>query len=184
MGHIKRRTLLAAATTLLSASGLRKSAAADVPDLSGWHPADPKPAPPVHFTTADGVERTLGDYAGQGVVLNFWATWCVPCVAEMPALDAMARALAAARIAVLPLSSDRGGAKAVERFYAERNIETLPILLDKRGDAARAFGAKGIPTTVLIDRNGEDRGRLEGAVNWASAGSITALRNLFGEATP
>jgi len=76
----------------------------------------------------DGTVRTLADYAGQGVVLNLWATWCVPCVAEMPALDALARQVAGDRVAVLTLSSDRGGAPPVERFYREKGIQTLCVI--------------------------------------------------------
>ncbi len=179
MGHMQRRTLLAATTVILSGAAPRKSRAAS-PDLAGFQPSAGTAPPGFHFTTAEGEERTLGDYAGQGVVLNFWATWCVPCVAEMPALDAMARAVMDERIAVLPLSSDRGGAKAVARFYAERGITTLPVLLDPRGEAARAFAAKGIPTTILIDRNGQDRGRVEGAADWASPASLGVLRSVLG----
>jgi thiol-disulfide isomerase/thioredoxin len=127
---------------------------------------------------ADGTARTLRDYAGQGVVLNFWATWCVPCVAEMPALAKLSGLLRDANVAVLPLSSDRGGAAAVEKFYREKGIEGLPVLLDGRGEAARAFGARGIPTTVLIDAHGRERGRLEGAAEWAEAEAVAAVREL------
>ena len=179
MQQIERRTLLAAGATLLTAAGGRNCRAADR-DLSGWVPGPATEPPALRFFAADGAEQTLATYAGQGIVLNFWATWCVPCVAEMPALDALARAVAEERIAVLPLSSDRGGAKAVERFYAEKGIRSLPVLLDPRGEAARAVGAQGIPTTLVIDRAGQDRGRLEGAIDWASSASLSALRGLFG----
>ena len=84
----------------------------------------------------------------------------------------------ARRSAVLPLSSDRGGAAAVEKFYREREIEGLPVLLDPRGEAARAFGARGIPTTVLIDAHGRERGRFEGAADWADADAVAAVREL------
>ncbi|HYZ63942.1 MAG TPA: TlpA disulfide reductase family protein, partial [Acetobacteraceae bacterium] len=134
--------------------------------------------PDIHFTLADGTARTLRDYAGQGIVLNFWATWCVPCVAEMPALAKLAGLVSDARVAVLPLSSDRGGAAAVERFYREKGIEGLPVLLDPRGEAARAFGSRGIPTTVLIDARGRERGRLEGAADWADADAVAAVKEL------
>jgi len=113
-------------------------------------------------------------------VLNLWATWCVPCVAEMPALDALARLVARDGVAVLTLSSDRGGAPPVERFYHEKGIQTLPVLLDQHGDAARTLGARGIPTTLLIDRSGKERGRLEGAADWASADSVSVIRKLIG----
>jgi hypothetical protein len=72
----------------------------------------PKPVPAIRFTSEDGKPQTIGDFAGKGVVLNLWATWCAPCGAELPSLDALAARLAAAGIVVVPLSSDRGGAAA------------------------------------------------------------------------
>jgi len=177
---INRRALLAAGLTLPVVTGPRKLCAASggLPDLSRMQRTDGATVPELQFTTADGTVRTLADYAGQGIVLNLWATWCVPCVAEMPELDAMARLLASDRVAVLALSSDRGGAAPVERFYREKGIQTLPILLDPRGDAARALGARGIPTTLLIDRAGKERGRFEGAADWASADSVSLIRHM------
>ena len=132
------------------------------------------------FQEADGTARTLGDYAGRGLVVNLWATWCVPCVAEMPELQELARKVAGEGILVLPLSSDRGGAEVVRRFYAAHRIEGLPVLLDPRGEAGRAWGARGLPTTIVIDRQGRERGRVEGAIDWASAATIAELRRLVG----
>jgi thiol-disulfide isomerase/thioredoxin len=179
---LQRRLLLAAGATLASAPFGRKPQAAagagPLPDASKVKPTPGAPLPEFSFRQADGAERTLADYAGHGVVLNLWATWCVPCVAEMPSLDALAEAVAGAGVMVLPLSSDRGGAAAVERFYAERGVKHLPVLLDPRGAAARALGAVGIPTTLLIDAGGRERGRLEGGADWASAGSIAMVKAL------
>lgn len=180
----KRRAVLAAALTLPVALSPRKPWAATpgLSDLSRLQPVDGAAVPEVRFSTPDGTVRTLADYAGQGVVLNLWATWCVPCVAEMPALDALARLVASDGVAVLALSSDRGGAPPVERFYRDKGIQTLPVLLDSRGDAARALGARGIPTTLLIDRAGKERGRLEGAADWAGADFVEAIRRMAGPA--
>ncbi len=182
MVPMKRRALFAAALTLPVVVGPRKpwAAGTGLPDLSHLQLVDGAAVPEFRFTTADGTVRTLADYASQGVVLNLWATWCLPCVAEMPALDALARLVANDGIAVLTLSSDRGGAVPVERFYREKAIQTLPILLDPKGDAARALGARGIPTTLLIDRAGKERGRLEGAADWASADSVELIRRMAG----
>ena len=182
MVPMKRRAMVAAALTLPVVLGPRKpwAAGSGLPDLSRLKLTDGAAVPEFRFTTADGSVRTLADYAGQGVVLNLWATWCVPCVAEMPALDALARSVANDGIAVLTLSSDRGGAAPVERFYREKAIQTLPILLDPKGDAARALNARGIPTTLLIDRAGRERGRLEGAADWASADSVEIIRRMAG----
>lgn len=182
MAIMKRRAWLAAAISLPAGAVPRKPLAAGValPDLSRLQRSDGAAVPEFRFATADGVVRGMADYAGQGVVLNLWATWCVPCIAEMPALDALARAVAGDKIAVLALSSDRGGAPPVERFYREKGIQTLPVLLDPRGDAARALGARGIPTTLLIDRAGKEQGRLEGAADWSSPAAVRAIRAMAG----
>ncbi len=191
----RRRVILAgtaalAAGTLAVAASWRKqgpaiftpveAAAPDLKPLVG--PAEPKPATPAAatFIDAEGETRSLADFKGQGIVVNLWATWCVPCVAEMPALQALARAVEKDRIAVLPLSSDRGGAAVVRRFYARNDIQGLAVWLDPKGEAARAWGARGLPTTLIIDREGREVARVEGAVEWASAESIAELKRLVG----
>lgn len=174
-----RRTVLAAAATLPMAGYGRNSRAATgsiAPKLEDLKPAGTE-LPEFEFQTADGTVRTIKDYAGRGVVLNFWATWCAPCVREMPALAKLA-GLVGAEVAVLPLSSDRGGAAAVAKYFAEKEIKGLPVLLDPRGAAARAFGARGIPTTILIDAHGRERGRYEGAAEWASPEAVAAVKAL------
>ena len=180
MTLLKRRILLAAGATLPIGLCGRKPWAAPgrvAPKLEDLAPAG-KDVPEIQFNTADGEARTLKDYIGKGVVLNFWATWCVPCVTEMPALAKLAALVSEADIAVLPLSSDRGGAASVERYFKEKEIAGLPVLLDPRGAAARAFGARGIPTTILIDAHGRERGRLEGAADWADASAVAAVKAL------
>ncbi len=130
------------------------------------------PLPEVPFVDGDGTARTLADFKGHGVVLNFWATWCVPCVAEMPALDRLRARLAGRGIEVLALSSDRGGAPVVRAFFAKHGINHLPVTLDEGLRAARALGVQGLPTTVLIDGAGRDRGRLVGAAEWDSEDAV------------
>lgn len=182
MISVRRRTVVAGATLLAALPGRKPMAASGLPDLSRWTPTPGKPLPEFKWTDAAGAEHTAAELAGQGVVMNFWATWCVPCVAEMPALDELARQMARDKVVVLALSSDRGGAAPVERFYRDKGIRSLAVLLDPRGDAARAFGSRGIPTTIVIDRQGQERGRLEGAADWAGAASVAKLRQVFGPA--
>ena len=194
MNLIGRRTLiatgLAGGATLAAASAPRKLAAQTIltpqPDpevelrgFDAFMPTDP-PAPPApqSFTDAEGAAVSLADFKGKGVVLNLWATWCVPCVAEMPALDAMAAKLAGEGIVVVPLSSDRGGAAAVRKFYAAHQIAHLGIWLDHLGLAARGLGARGLPTTLIIDREGRERGRLEGGIAWATEEALAKIRAL------
>lgn len=146
--------------------------------VAAFQPAeDPAPLPEVPFVDGDGTTRTLADFKGSGVVLNFWATWCVPCVAEMPALDRLRARLAGQGIAVLALSSDRGGAPVVRSFFAKHGIEHLPVALDQGLRAARVLGVQGLPTTVLIDGAGRDRGRLVGAAEWDSQDAVDLVEN-------
>jgi len=185
----------AAGGTLAAAALWRKpppavftqSAAGSAPGLAPFSTFVPRetPAPPAPaiFFNGEGVERRITDFPRQGLVLNLWATWCVPCVAEMPALQAMARALADDKIAVLPLSSDRGGAPTVRKFYEQHDISALGVWLDPKGEAARAWGARGLPTTLIVDRHGREVARLEGAIDWASADALARIRTLVGPAS-
>jgi thiol-disulfide isomerase/thioredoxin len=132
------------------------------------------------FTDADGKPHHLAEFAGKGLVVNLWATWCAPCVAEMPALQDFAKLAAADAILVLPLASDRGGKEAVQKFYAEHGITALPIWLDPKGQAAEAWGARGLPTTLIVDREGREVGSLEGAIDWAAEATLTSVRKLVG----
>jgi thiol-disulfide isomerase/thioredoxin len=182
-GILAGGTLAAAALWRKPASAIFTPVAAEMPalrPLAGAATEAPVVPAAAQFLDGEGETHRLADFAGQGVVVNLWATWCVPCVAEMPALQAMAKALAEERIVVLPLSSDRGGAAVVRRFYANHNIQGLGVWLDPKGEAARAWGARGLPTTLIIDRKGREVARLEGAIDWASAASLAELRRLVG----
>ncbi len=130
------------------------------------------------FQDAEGRERRFEEFRGRGLVVNFWATWCPPCVAEMPALDRAHAALARDGIEVLPLSSDRGGRAQVEPFYGRTGIRNLGIWLDPRGAAGRALGLRGLPTTVILDRRGLEVARLEGEAEWDHQAMVAAIRRL------
>jgi thiol-disulfide isomerase/thioredoxin len=134
--------------------------------------------PDLAFTDAEGRPKTMADFAGRGVLINLWATWCPPCVAEMPALDRLAAALAAENIAILPLSSDRGGAPVVQAFYQRTQVKNLGVWLDPRGAAARTLGARGLPTSVIVDRSGRERARLEGDAAWDAPEFLALIRRL------
>ena len=180
-GSIGRRLVLAAASgTLAAALAGRQGAAAALGKLTE---TGPKPLPDFSFVDPDGQTRRVADFAGQGLVINLWATWCPPCVAEMPALDRAQATLDAEGIRVLPLSSDRGGRTQVEPFYQRVGIQHLGVWLDPRGAAQRALGARGLPTTVIVDREGKERARLEGGAEWDSAEMLAAVRRLVGPAS-
>ena len=182
MSRLTRRTMLAAAGTLVAAGvplgKPRAQALEGIETLHALH--EPRKLDDLRWQAADGSPVSLSDFAGKGVVLNLWATWCVPCVREMPALDALAQAVASAGVVVLPLSSDRGGAAAVQQFYDQRGIKRLPVMLDPHSTVAEALNVRGIPTTLLIDKQGQEVGWLEGAVDWAAPDAITVVKKVAG----
>ena len=180
MALIRRRAVLAAGATLTASFAARKPHAAELPDLTEvLQPIDPPQTPPDGvFVDADGQEHTLASFVGHGMVINFWATWCQPCIAEIPSLAELAKALAPHDIAVLPLSSDRGGVKAVSAWFDAHDVRGLPILLDPRGALSHAWGGQGIPTTHIIARDGKERARLEGAADWSSDDAVKLITGL------
>ncbi len=123
---------------------------------------------------------TISDFKGQGVVLNFWATWCVPCVKEMPALVRLKALLGKDNITVLALSQDRGGAKKVIPFFKKLGIEGLDVLIDKGGKVARKSGVSGLPATILVDAKGFERGRVVGIAQWDSPDVVDFVRRCIG----
>ena len=178
---VSRRHILATAGTLAVGPLARKPRAQQLDDLAGALKLTepPVPVPAVSFVAADGSEHHLAEFLGHGMVVNLWATWCAPCVAEMPSLAALSKTLAPNDIAVLPLSSDRGGASVVEAFYKEHGITGLPVLLDPKGAAARAWRARGLPTSLVIDRQGRERARLEGSADWSTPAAAALVRKLI-----
>lgn len=176
----RRRAALAAGGTLAAALIARKPLAEELDDAAkALTPTDPPvPAPNLVFVSADGVEHHLADFLGHGMVVNLWATWCVPCVEELPSLARLSKTLAPNDIAVLPLSSDRGGAPTVQAFFQQHGITGLPILLDPKSAATRSLHARGIPTSLIIDKKGREVARLEGSADWSTPMAAQLIKRL------
>lgn len=144
----------------------------------------PRPATNQAFVNGEGRSRTLAEFRGEGVVLNLWATWCAPCVREMPQLDRLKGLLAGDGIRVLALSEDRGGAPLIKKFYDVNGIRNLEVLIDAGGNVLRDLQIRGLPTTVLIDAEGREVGRALGAVEWESDSVVAFLRRCLGKTKP
>ena len=167
-------TVLFALLFLLPAVAL---AADDKP--GEYIPTTPQPAPQTGFTDTDGRPVTLGDFRGKPAIVNLWATWCVPCLKEMPSLERL-QANLGGRLIVLAVSQDRSGAQQVVPFVAKMGLRGLKIYLDPKTDLGRALNSRGLPTSVIIDAAGSIVGRVEGAVEWDSAEIMAVLRPLLG----
>jgi thiol-disulfide isomerase/thioredoxin len=134
----------------------------------------PRPAPELAFTSRDGTPLRLADFRGRVVLVNLWATWCGPCVREMPSLDRL-QAKVGDRLLVLAISEDRGGAHVVDPFLEKLALAHLAIFLDASSAAQQAFKVRGLPTSFLIDRDGRILGSLEGGAEWDAPEMVARL---------
>ena len=126
----------------------------------------PEDLPEVRFHDAAGKERTLADWRGKVVLFNLWATWCLPCRKEMPALDRLQQEMGSDRFEVVALSVDRTGLTGARKFLDETKVEKLALYADGMARAATTLRAAGLPATLLIDRDGREIGRLLGPAEW------------------
>lgn len=124
-------------------------------------------APKVVFEKSPGAKTSLADFRGQRVLVNLWATWCAPCIAEMPELDALAAAKKG-KLLVIPLSQDMEGWNAVKGFFKPGRFKTLTPMLDQPGSFAESLKARGLPMTVLYDEKGREVWRVAGTLKWGS----------------
>lgn len=154
-------------------------------------PVDPAPNTPIH--ALDGAATDLGRFRGRVIVLNFWATWCLPCVYEMPLLDQLAAKSDPNRLAVVAVSIDKDGAATVMPFVKAHRLAHLPIYLDpeqRLGSfasdqvAAGALPLWGLPITYIVDKEGGLVGYLTGAENWDSPEAQKFLGYFLKQAVP
>jgi thiol-disulfide isomerase/thioredoxin len=177
-------TVAAALVFLLAAPalGAADEGEADVPDrtkLGEFVPSSqPFTAPAISLADTNGHSVELSELRGKLVLVNLWATWCEPCLREMPSLERLQSRLGE-RIAVLAVSEDRGGNKTVEPFIAKLGLKSVKIYIDPKSEVGHAFGARGLPTSFLIDREGKVLGRVEGAAEWDSPKILGVLEPLL-----
>jgi len=126
----------------------------------------PEDLPEVKFQDASGQERTLAGWRGKVVLLNLWATWCLPCRKEMPALDRLQREMASDQFEVVAVSVDRTGLDGARKFLEEAKAEKLALYADGTARLATTLRAAGLPATLLLDREGREIGRLLGPAEW------------------
>lgn len=142
------------------------------------HPA-PQPLNDVVLLDAEDTEIALSSYKGKWVLVNFWATWCAPCRKEMPSLDRLQADLP--ELTVLPVATGRNAVPGIKSFYAEAQINQLPIIRDPKSELARNAAVLALPVTLILNPDGQEVGRLIGDADWASDSAKAILTALMAQ---
>jgi thiol-disulfide isomerase/thioredoxin len=165
--HLTNRLYIALAALLMLTIGALAADSAEI-KLGEFIPAASlQPAPALSVTDLDGKEVALADIKGKLVLVNLWATWCQPCLREMPSLERLQTNLGDGLI-VVAISQDHGGAKTVEPFLGKLGLDNVKTYLDPKSKASHAFDVRGLPTSILIDGDGKVLGKVEGGADWDS----------------
>jgi len=179
-----RRLVLAG---VAAAIGLPATAWAEIPKrlaagaMERFKPArPPKPMPDLEFLDADDKSLRLANLTGKARLINLWATWCGPCVKEMPSLDRLQAALPRDKFVVLPISLDGPSRPKVAPFYKKQELTNLGIYYDKDKKAMSVLGVSVLPTSILVDPAGRELGRIEGDADWDTPEGIALMKAAIG----
>lgn len=134
------------------------------------------PAPDAVFHDEHGNDVKFSSFKGKVILVNLWATWCAPCIKEMPDLNELQKSLGGDKFEVVLLSENQDGIESSLKFLEENNITHLNTFLDTKRDVARAFKSAALPTSIIINADGYEVGRLVGPAEWNS-GDAKALIN-------
>ena len=137
----------------------------------------PKPIPSIVFVDFLGNDVNLNDYTGSLVIINFWATWCTPCKEEMPSLDRLYRDNNLNNLVVFAVNMEQPNTKKVKKFFIDLNIQKLSIFFDQNLSFVKEFKLRGVPTTVLINKKGEEFARVIGSINFQDQKFLKWLSN-------
>ncbi|MFQ5757711.1 MAG: TlpA family protein disulfide reductase [Acidiferrobacterales bacterium] len=137
---------------------------------------EPRLLPELRFADVSGRPMTLRDFRGKVVLLNLWATWCGPCREEMPALDRLQAKLGGPEFEVVALSIDQGGVPVIQDFYKELQLQALGIYSDPTMMAPSTLNVLGIPTTLVVNREGQEISRYLGPAEWDSPEIVTVIQ--------
>ncbi len=118
------------------------------------------------FQDATGAARNLAAFRGRVVLINLWATWCAPCITEMPALDRLQARLGGPDFDIVAIALDRQGERLVRPFFEKLGLARLTLYLDPSNAVARTLDARALPISVLVDRDGREIGRVIGPAEW------------------
>jgi len=134
----------------------------------------PPVQPSMIFKSPDGVEMRLADYQGKVILVNIWATWCAPCIAEMPMLDELQAQKGGADFEVVTISLDRTAEEA-QAWFKKNGINNLPLWHDSSYAVSSKLELPGLPTSIFYNRQGREIARIPGEVDWTSKEALALV---------
>ena len=137
----------------------------------------PKPISSVVFKDFLGNDVNLNDYTGSLVIINFWATWCAPCKKEMPSLDRLYQNNNLKDLVVFAVNTEQPNVTKTKKFFSDLNIQKLEIFFDQNLNFVKEFKLRGVPTTILINKKGEEFARVIGSINFQDQKFLKWLSN-------
>lgn len=170
LGNAGNGSCSAAAKTAARMAPLAKGEVAAIEVRSA-----PQPAPELAFNGPDGKPLTLADFKGRTILVNLWATWCAPCLKEMPALDKLEKEMGGPDFAVVAINIDTRNLDKPKAWLAENKVTTLPFYGDPQAATfqalRKAHKVEGMPVSIIVDKSGCELGIIQGPADWASADS-------------
>ena len=172
---------LFAALVIVFSAASAPARAADGPKLEGHMEifqlaSGTRPRPEITWKDGNGKTVSLKDFDGKVVLVNFWATWCAPCVRELPSLDRLAASLDGQEFNVVAINIDRGGKPVARKMLRRLKLKNLDLYLDRENTAVRRFGVRQMPTTYVFNRKGREVGKLEGAAEWDEPEAVALVK--------
>lgn len=155
-----------------------------IAQLNGYQTIQPVEQIDFVFTDAEGKTHKVSDYRGKIVILNFWATWCGPCVAEMPSLNNLAETFPSEEVAILTICKERKLLPDAQQLFKNRNLKSLPLFFDENSEGITKMGVKGLPTTFILNREGYLIGKLQGGTEWDHYEVLDLIQSYIEGKTP
>ena len=129
------------------------------------------------FLDAKNKQININDFKGNLIILNFWATWCAPCKEEMPSLDLLQKNKNLNNLKIFPINIGQENVEKASKFFSDLKIKNLDLYFDSPITLAKKFGLRGIPTTILFDKDGLEFARIVGSINFENIEFIEWLSN-------
>ena len=149
----------------------------DVPLNNMVQYESPKPISSLIFEDFLGNEVNLNKYHGKLIIINFWATWCAPCKEEMPLLDVLYQDNNFENLMIFPVNMEQPNTQKAEKFFTDLNIKKLKIFFDRNLNFVKEFKLRGVPTTILINKEGEEFARIIGSIDFQNKKFLKWLSN-------